>query len=312
MKNKIPVILDTDIGGDIDDTWALAMLLRCPELELKLVTSATADTVYRAKICAKILERSGKYDIPVGIGLRGNSDGPRERQLKWVENYSLARYPGIIHDDGVQAMINVVNGSSKSVTIICIGPFTNIAELLHRAPQVAAKVNLVAMAGSINKAAGDKDGAIAEFNVKQDIPAAQAAFNSLWHSMTITPLDTCGSVALEGDLYKEVLNSEDRLIGDVIENYRIWSNATGWTRHEQQSTILYDTVAVHLAYSTDFLTMQQMRLIVCASGYTKPDYSGNSVNVAIAWSDKNSFLESLAKRLSGKWTEAKKEKRGGN
>ena len=37
MMNRVPVILDTDIGGDIDDTWALAMLLKSPELDLKLV-----------------------------------------------------------------------------------------------------------------------------------------------------------------------------------------------------------------------------------------------------------------------------------
>ncbi len=48
--SKIPVILDTDIGSDIDDTWALAFLLRSPELDLKLVTSATPDGAYRAWI----------------------------------------------------------------------------------------------------------------------------------------------------------------------------------------------------------------------------------------------------------------------
>ena len=50
VKRPIPVILDTDIGDDIDDTWALAMLLKSPELDLKLVVSDTADTVHRAKI----------------------------------------------------------------------------------------------------------------------------------------------------------------------------------------------------------------------------------------------------------------------
>ena len=40
----LPVILDTDIGGDIDDTWALAMLLRSPELDLRVGTTCTGDT----------------------------------------------------------------------------------------------------------------------------------------------------------------------------------------------------------------------------------------------------------------------------
>ena len=49
---KIPVVFETDIGGDIDDTWALGMLLKSPELDVKLVTSDSGNDVYRAKILA--------------------------------------------------------------------------------------------------------------------------------------------------------------------------------------------------------------------------------------------------------------------
>ena len=66
---KIPVILDTDIGGDIDDTWALAMMLKSPELDVKLVVTDTGNTTYRAKIAAKMLEIAGRTDVPVGVGL---------------------------------------------------------------------------------------------------------------------------------------------------------------------------------------------------------------------------------------------------
>jgi inosine-uridine nucleoside N-ribohydrolase len=55
----IPVILDTDIGTDIDDTWALAMLTRCPELEPRLVVTATGDTTYRARFVAGMLQSAG-------------------------------------------------------------------------------------------------------------------------------------------------------------------------------------------------------------------------------------------------------------
>jgi len=41
---KIPVILDTDIGIDIDDTWALGLLLKCPELDVKLITTTSEDS----------------------------------------------------------------------------------------------------------------------------------------------------------------------------------------------------------------------------------------------------------------------------
>ena len=53
MKKPIPVILDTDIGSDIDDSWALVMLLNSPELDLKLITTATFNTEHRTAITAK-------------------------------------------------------------------------------------------------------------------------------------------------------------------------------------------------------------------------------------------------------------------
>ena len=64
-----PVILDTDIGFDVDDVWALAFLLRCPELDIKLITTDTGDTHYSAKIVAKLLQIAGRTDIPIGIGI---------------------------------------------------------------------------------------------------------------------------------------------------------------------------------------------------------------------------------------------------
>ena len=63
------VILDTDIVGDIDDTWALGMLVNSPELNLKLVSTATGNPLLRAKCVAKMLTRLGRTDVPIAIGL---------------------------------------------------------------------------------------------------------------------------------------------------------------------------------------------------------------------------------------------------
>ena len=92
-NNRIPVILDTDIGSDIDDTWALAMLLKSPELDVKLVVSDTGDTTYRSRVIAKLLEVAGRTDVPVGVGSR--FDSPRAYpQESWVKDYDLGDYPG--------------------------------------------------------------------------------------------------------------------------------------------------------------------------------------------------------------------------
>ena len=57
VSSPIPVIFDCDIGGDIDDTWALIMLLKSPGLDVRLITTDQGDTVYRAKIVARLHAR---------------------------------------------------------------------------------------------------------------------------------------------------------------------------------------------------------------------------------------------------------------
>jgi hypothetical protein len=88
-----PAILDTDIGDDIDDTWALGLLLKSPELDLKLVLGDRGAALYRAKLLAKLLERAGRADVPVGVGLdiAPHEDG---RQAAWVKDYERRRSPG--------------------------------------------------------------------------------------------------------------------------------------------------------------------------------------------------------------------------
>ncbi|HGJ64936.1 TPA: nucleoside hydrolase, partial [bacterium] len=90
-SEKIPVILDTDIGGDIDDTWALAMMLKSPELDIKLIVTDTGNTTYRAKVVAKMLEIAKRTDIPIGIGLHLSDD--EGGQADWVKDYDLDSYP---------------------------------------------------------------------------------------------------------------------------------------------------------------------------------------------------------------------------
>src|SRR6188768_101133 len=102
-----PVIFDTDIGDDIDDTWALGFLLRCPELDVKLVVGDNGKPEYRAKLLAKFLEVAGRGDVPVGIGLEVPQKDS-ERQREWVKDYDLKKYPGKVYTDGVQAIIDTI------------------------------------------------------------------------------------------------------------------------------------------------------------------------------------------------------------
>ncbi len=295
MKTAIPVILDTDIGGDIDDTWALGMMLNSNELDPRLVLTCTADTVYRAKICCKFLDAAGRGEVPVGVGLRFASDGPRERQLDWVRDYRLKDYSGTVYEDGIAAAIAQMEQADE-LTVICIGPLTNIAEICRRRPDLIAKCRMVAMAGSIRRQHRGLDGAIAEFNVVKDIKAAQTVFAAPWKNITITPLDSCGTVVLDGDLYQQVLHSDKVIPRCIVDNYRIWlGENTG--KSEKESSVLFDTVAIYLAFATELLTMEKLKLTIDDEGYTRISESGREVDVGTGWKSEEAFMELLVSRL---------------
>lgn len=295
---KKPVILDTDIGIDIDDTWALAMLLNSPELDLRLVSVATGDAAYRARLAAKFLDRAGRADVPVAVGLYSNYGPETRHQFAWVADYPLDAYPGKVSHDAVAELIATLE-TLDDPTIIAIGPLLNLEQLCLRRPDLAAKTHLVAMAGSIAKQLNDKPGQIAEWNILMDIPAARSVFSAPWQSVTITPLDTCGSVVLDGDRYRRVRQATGTIPRLVIENYRIWCDSTRYGQNpDLASSILFDTVAVHLACSHDFLDVRTLSLEVDEQGFMRQDTSKvRPVHVALNWTDKDAYRDHLVARL---------------
>ncbi len=297
----VPVILDTDIGDDIDDTWALALLLKSPELDLKLVVGDYGESEYRAKLLAKLLERAGRTDVAVGIGLdiAPRGDG---RQAAWVKDYDLKAYSGKLQTNGVQAIIDTIMNSPQPVTLICIGPVPNIAEALKREPRIAQHARFVGMQGSVRMGYGKGKPPEAEWNVKCDPKALQQVFAAPW-DVTITPLDTCGLVTLAGDKYRRVRDATDRNVADLITNYRIWLTnqpTLAQDMADQHSTTLFDTVAVYLAIGPDQCVMEKLGLRVTDDGLTVIDPQARQVNVATQWKNLGAYEDFLTDRLAGK------------
>lgn len=293
MSGKIPVILDTDIGSDIDDTWALTMMLKSPELDVKLITTDTGNTTYRAKIAAKMLEIGKRTDVPVGIGIRfSDNTGPQE---PWVAGYELSSYPGVIYENGVDALIQTIMDSPEPITLICIGPVPNIGAAIEREPRIAQKARFVGMHGSIRRGYGGSEKVSAECNVVNHTKDCQKVFTADW-DVTITPLDTCGIVKLDGERYWSVYECKDPLTRALIENYRIWAKHS--PESEYRSSTLFDTVAVYLAFSEDFLVMEKLGIRVTDDGYTVIDENAKTINCAMDWKDLAAFEDFLVKRLT--------------
>jgi inosine-uridine nucleoside N-ribohydrolase len=298
---RTPVIFDTDIGDDIDDTWALAFLLQCPELDVKLITTELGDSESQVKIVAKMLAIAGRTDIPIGRGMPYRSKQGHNQDC-WIEDYNLSSYPGTIYADGVQAIIDTIMNSTERITVIAVGPLPNIAEALRHEPKIAHKARFVGMHGSIRKGYGGRAKPSAEYNVRAVVEAAQKVFGADW-DMTITPLDTCGIVKLDGEKYQKVLQSSQPLARAVMENYRVWMDTRrrlGQTLLDVNSTssTLYDTVAVYLAVSRQLVEMEKLGIAVTGDGYTVIDENAKEINCAVEWKDLNAFEGFLAGRLT--------------
>ena len=297
----VPVILDTDIGDDIDDTWALGFLLRCPELDVKLVVGDNGKPEYRAKLIAKFLGTTGHSDVPVGIGLKLDAPSKNnERQSAWIKDYDLEMYPGKIHVDGVQAIIDTIMKSPQPVTVIAVGPLQNIAEALKREPRIAPRASFVGMHGSVRVGYKNDPAITPEYNVKTAPQACQAVFTAPW-DITLTPLDTCDKLRLEGEKYQRVFTSADPIAKATIENYRLWA-ITGQSGLPEafptRSTTLFDVVAVYLAFNQDWCGMETIGIRVTDAGLTIEDPTAKKMKAALAWKNLPALEDLLVKRLT--------------
>ena len=311
QNKKISVIFDTDICDDIDDTWALALLLQSPEFDVKLVTTEVGNTRSKAKTVAKFLETVGRADIPVGTGVQQHEG--HHRQDAWASDYDLSSYPGKIHEDGVQALIDTIMKSRGPIKVIAVGPLPNIGAALQREPRIAQKAEFVGMHGSVYRGYGGSSQVSAEYNVRADAKAAQKVFTAPW-KMIITPLDTCGIVQLRDDKYKTVLNRNSALTRALMENYRAWYkqgilndnknlceaelNKRVNQKTNSSSTTLFDTVGIYLAMSTELVKIENLGIKVTDDGYTRIDENAKLIDCATEWKDLGAFEDFLIERLT--------------
>jgi inosine-uridine nucleoside N-ribohydrolase len=300
--SPIPVILDTDIGDDIDDTWALALALKSPEVDVKLVVTDYGNTEHRAKIVARILEVAGRTDIPIGIGIKENDK--ESPQADWVKGYDLARYRGRVLKDGVQALVDTAMAAKEPMTLVSIGPPPNLKAALEREPRIAGKLRLSGMYGSLHRGYDAKPSPEPEWNVKASPAAARALLAAPWVEAVATPLDTCGLVQLKGERYARVRDSKDPLARAVIDAYRAWCHRQEWCAKDPEfvtakSSTLFDTVAVYLAISRDLVKTETTGVRVTEEGMTVPDPAARPVTWATEWATLDAYEEWLATRLAG-------------
>ena len=173
-KPPIDVLIDTDIGDDIDDALALAVALNSPEIAVRAVTTVFGDTQRRAQLAAHLLHTFERTDIPVAAGMqsplqfRHRPSGVPQAAI--LSNETV--YNAISPLSGPELIIQTALAYSGRLNLVCIGPLTNIATALTLEPQLFTAIRSIVMMG------GSSSLPLPDWNVRSDAKAAQIVLAS--------------------------------------------------------------------------------------------------------------------------------------
>src|SRR3954451_4286328 len=182
------IILDTDLamgapGSDIDDGVALALALADPELDVDLVTTVNGNTDVDTAtlLCLELLHRLGRTYVPVVRGasrplLRPLHDTPARQRVRDVREQVPAREPRA--GQAAAAIVEHVMASPGEITLVPIGPLTNVALALAMEPRVAQNVKAVVCMGGVFLEHTNRAGMPGEFNIWVDPDAAAVVLRS--------------------------------------------------------------------------------------------------------------------------------------
>lgn len=262
-----PVVLDTDIGGDIDDAFALALILRSPELDLRGVTTVSGDTQARARLAAKMLWVDGRRNIPVAAGTPGtHMDAP---QTKWADGFTS---PALQPESAVGLLKSEIDRGHGSLVIIAIGPLTNIAALLEKYPAEKPQIRrIVLMGGSIARGYYPNSGPTPEYNIAADAHASQIVFTS-GVPILMAPLDVTARTQLEEPERARIFARHTPLTDALQALYGLWG---------QPTPTLHDPMAVGLFLDPALCITRSLAVQVDDHGMTRA-VTGQSANAVVA------------------------------
>jgi inosine-uridine nucleoside N-ribohydrolase len=296
------VIIDTDIGGDIDDAYAVALALESPEFKILGITTAWGDTTLRARLLTRLLKETGRGEIPVAAGIVKHRPGETDPLSQAA--YAERTAPGQAYPDAVDFLLEQIRQHPGEITLIAIGPLTNVGAAIERDPTTFHKLKrVVIMGGSVYRGYNGSEYPVIppppapEWNIVADPPAARKLFDS-GVPLYVMPLDST-QIRLEN-----------------FERCRIFQAGTAltdaltlltfeWTGGQPGTPILFDVVAVAYAANPDLCPTKPMRLRVDDKGYTKVESGAPNVQVCLD-SNRDSFLRFFMPRILGPVEAARK------
>ena len=302
MKKKI--IIDTDTGTDVDDAVAITLALKSPELKVEGITTVYGNTLLRAQIVLKLLKLMGINDVPVAAGV----EKPllRERDIWWPGHEGK----GILTDEdknlkpidkhAIDFIIEKIMENPGEITLVTIGPLTNIAAAIIKEPKIIENVKGIVMMGGVARIFDNApELPYIEHNIKCDPEAARVVFNSQI-PITMVGLDVTLKVPINRSHLQKIKNVGTDLTDTLVRLIEIW-----WEFLKSDSSCMHDPLALSYCIKPEFLETMNCKVIVETQGkhtvgqtIVIPDENSN-IKVACGV-DSDGFIEFLIGRICSK------------
>ena len=291
---KLKLIIDTDIGDEIDDALALYYAMR-REHDVIGITCVYKNTEERARITKRLLSLYGKgYEsVPVFAG-HGTPLAERGNEYPHTCHYhdglNAPEYaPDGYEDDAVDFIINACEKYGKNLAVVAIGPFTNIARVIEKSPEALNKAaRVVIMGGAYYRQYTD-------WNVMCDVEAADVMFSSL-SNLECVGADVTHRLPLTREQHEVTLNCKnDGAAAEIGELIKLWSVV-----NPDRYPTLHDPLAIEYAVNPEVCDTESARVKVIRDGfargltlnvdgynkdYMNPVYADNRVNEVVVAKD---------------------------
>lgn len=270
------VILDTDIGDDIDDAFALALLVNHPGVQLLGVTTAWGDTGLRARLASRFLSITGNGNIPVYAGLPTTSRAPFT-QSRWAQRWPETRP---VSNQAIPFLLDTIRRYPGQITLLAIAPLSNLGALIDKDPTTFHRLKqVVLMGGSIDRGYGNLEseparGPDPEYNIQMDPGAARKLLAS-GVPVFMLPLDST-QLKLDQDRRTRLFSQDTPLTETLSVLYYQWRSAT-----QNATPTLYDAMAAAYLLQPSLCPMTPMRIQVDDAGYTRPVPGKPNTNVCL-------------------------------
>ncbi len=240
--NKLPkIIIDTDPGHD--DALAILLAIKSKKFDIKAITTVAGNsTIQNVTNNARYILDLVKSNIPIYSG----SEKPIKRNLILANVHGKSGLDGAnvaktekLNCLGINSMIQIIKENPGEITIVCLGPETNLAKAILKEPNLPKLIKQVVIMGGAINVPGNKS-RVSEFNLFVDPGAAKIVFDSPVKKILV-PLDVCNEIPLflsdfqkiEGDLKKPILSMMKKFIKGIerFENFK--------------GALVYDALAVY-------------------------------------------------------------------